>query len=191
MSKKIFFTSDLHLGHNKEFIWGPRGFSSLHEMENKIVENWNSVVAQDDDIYILGDLIMGTNDPLKKVRDVNLLNSLNGNKYIIMGNHDSDEKCALYSLCNNVVEVVLAKRIKLGGYRLFLSHFPAFTENYDDEGSLKKCCINLHGHTHFKEKFFEERPLMYHVGLDAHGCFPVSLNEIIMDIKKKVGEKEV
>lgn len=189
MSKKIFFTSDLHFGHDKEFIWEARGFSSLQEMEDKIISNWNSVVDSDDDVYILGDILMGTNDPLKKARGINLLNSLNGNKYIIMGNHDTDEKCALYRICNHVVEVVLAKRIKLGGYKLFLSHFPAFTENYDDKG-LKQCWIGLHGHTHFEEKFFEGRPLMYHVGLDAHGCFPVSFDEIIRDIKEKVGEKE-
>ena len=29
---KIFVTSDLHFGHDREFIWKARGFNSVQEM---------------------------------------------------------------------------------------------------------------------------------------------------------------
>ena len=27
----IYFTSDTHFGHDREFIYGPRGFKNLHD----------------------------------------------------------------------------------------------------------------------------------------------------------------
>ena len=32
-----YFTSDLHIGHDKEFIWGSRGFSSLEEHDTEMM----------------------------------------------------------------------------------------------------------------------------------------------------------
>ena len=57
----IYFTSDLHFGHNREFIWGPRGFKSSWEHDETIVKNWNSLITEEDDVYILGDLMLGDN----------------------------------------------------------------------------------------------------------------------------------
>ena len=48
----IYFTSDLHLGHDQEFIWGARGFNSVTEMNEKIITRWNSRITKDDDIGI-------------------------------------------------------------------------------------------------------------------------------------------
>ena len=47
----IWFTSDLHLSHNKEFLYKPRGFSSVEEMNETIIENWNSLVSWDDEVW--------------------------------------------------------------------------------------------------------------------------------------------
>ena len=45
----IFFTSDLHLNHNKGFIYEPRGFSNCHEHSLGIIDNINQVVKEDDE----------------------------------------------------------------------------------------------------------------------------------------------
>ena len=45
---KIWLTSDLHFGHDREFIWGPRGFKNVNEMNEAIIKNWNAVVAPED-----------------------------------------------------------------------------------------------------------------------------------------------
>ena len=50
----IFLTSDLHFNHDREFVWKVRGFTSVQEMNETIVKNWNSVVNPDDDVYVLG-----------------------------------------------------------------------------------------------------------------------------------------
>ena len=54
----IFFTSDLHLNHNKGFIYEPRGFSNCHEHSLGIIDNINQVVKEDDELYILGDVML-------------------------------------------------------------------------------------------------------------------------------------
>ena len=39
---KIFITSDLHFFHNQSFIYEPRGFDNVYDMNNAIVKNWNN-----------------------------------------------------------------------------------------------------------------------------------------------------
>ena len=55
----IWFTSDLHLGHDRDFVWGARGFNTLEEMEQAIVERINSKVQPEDYVYLLGDSMLG------------------------------------------------------------------------------------------------------------------------------------
>ena len=49
---KIWFTSDLHFGHEKEFLYGPRGYNNNEEMMQDIVRKWNNKVAVEDDITL-------------------------------------------------------------------------------------------------------------------------------------------
>ena len=51
----IYLSSDFHFGHQKSFIYEPRGFSSIEEHDKKIIENWNSIVNPEDEVYCLGD----------------------------------------------------------------------------------------------------------------------------------------
>ena len=44
----IYFTSDCHFSHDKEFLWGPRGFKNQWEMNEKIIENWYNIFHPDD-----------------------------------------------------------------------------------------------------------------------------------------------
>ena len=43
-NKKIWFTSDTHFGHIKDFLWSPRGFYSIQEHDEAIIHNWNEVI---------------------------------------------------------------------------------------------------------------------------------------------------
>ena len=58
----IYFTSDLHIGHDRDFIWKERGFSSVEKHNEEILKRWNEVVKPEDTVYILGDLAMGQNE---------------------------------------------------------------------------------------------------------------------------------
>ena len=51
--EKIWITSDLHFGHDREFIWKARGFNSIEEMNETIIQKWK--------IFILTLLILATN----------------------------------------------------------------------------------------------------------------------------------
>ena len=70
--EKIWFTSDLHFCHDREFLYKPRGFNNVEEMNNAIVERWNNVVGNNDFVFVLGDLM------LDGVRHVVLENLDNG-----------------------------------------------------------------------------------------------------------------
>ena len=55
----IFIVSDLHLGHSKDFIYGARGFENVEDMNETIIRKWNEIVDYEDDVCVLGDLVMG------------------------------------------------------------------------------------------------------------------------------------
>lgn len=58
----IWFTSDWHIGHDKEFLWRPRGFQNVEEMNETLLKNCNEVVEPLDTLYILGDLALVPNN---------------------------------------------------------------------------------------------------------------------------------
>ena len=179
----IFFTSDLHLGHDREFIFKPRGFENVHDMNEAIVKNWNSVVGTEDEIYLLGDVMLGDNEVGTK-----LLHSLKGKIHIIRGNHDTNPRMACYKESHNVVDVNEGQYLKVGKQNLYLCHFPTYTSNLEKSANLGEHIINLFGHTHQQTNFFNEIPFMYHVGVDSHNNTPVAYEDIIADIKKKADE---
>lgn len=53
MSK--LYISDLHLGHKNAIVHDNRPFADLDEMHSSIIANWNNVVKEEDEVYILGD----------------------------------------------------------------------------------------------------------------------------------------
>lgn len=177
----IYFTSDLHIGHDKPFLWGGRGFSSIEEHDTEILKRWNSVVSVDDTVYILGDLCLGGNE---KEWD-KIFKNLNGQKYVITGNHDTVNKIARYELDYNMTCYGLAALYKhTKKWIFYLSHYPTFTANFDDKQKHRHI-INLYGHTHQSTNFFNDNPYMYHVGVDSHNFMPVSIEQIIYDISTK------
>lgn len=180
----IWVTSDLHFGHNREFIYKPRGFNSIQEHDETIIEHWNSVVAPEDEVYILGDLMLNNNQ-----HGIECLKRLNGIKSFVRGNHDTDTRLDLYmdEQGANIAYCGDAFTLKYKKYHFYLSHYPTLTGNLEKE-SLKQMTLNIFGHTHQKQKFYEDRPYMYCACLDAHDCYPVTLDQVIEDMNAKVEE---
>lgn len=178
----IWLTSDLHLLHNQKFIYEPRGFSSIEEMNEAIEANWNELVDEDDEVYILGDLMVGGNGNGNE-EGMKIVRRLKGEKHIILGNHDTDARVALYRNEPSVLDVQYATLIRYGGYRFFLSHYPCITANLQHE-KLKQGTINLFGHTHSKELFYNGTPFMYNVALDAHDNRPVPIERALAEVKE-------
>ena len=184
MSGKIFLTSDLHFGHDREFIWKVRGFNSVQEMNETIMRKWNETVNAEDDVYILGDVILG--DP----SNIEYVKRLNGKLHIVLGNHDTANREKMYRELPNVVEVAeVGIRLKYKKYHFVLTHYPMMTGNLEKE-SLKQMPLNLYGHTHQRTNFYNDMPFMYHVGVDSHDGYPVLLDDIIEEMYAKVKECE-
>ena len=178
---RIFLTSDLHFGHDREFIWGARGFNSIWEMNDAYVKRWNETITEDDDVYVLGDLMLGSTDNIKYIKQ------LRGRIHIVFGNHDTTTRRELYNNCHNVVEAEWALMLDYKKHHFYMTHFPCLTGNLEKE-SLKQMTLNLFGHTHQNGNFYEDRPYMYHVGVDSHNGYPVLLDEIIEEMYAKVKE---
>jgi len=79
----IWFTADHHFGHNNIIKFCNRPFDSIEEMNQTLITNWNSVITHRDDVYVLGDVVLGDIKTLQSY-----LSRLLGNIYIIPGGHD-------------------------------------------------------------------------------------------------------
>lgn len=178
----IYFTSDFHFCHNKPFLYEPRGFSNIYDMNETIIQNFNKSISWDDDLFILGDLFLNDNENgLKYVR------RLPGRLHILRGNHDTDARMEMLLSEPRIYYHGYADIFKYKKYIFYLSHYPTMTANYDDK--KKYPLINLYGHTHQKTNFYNNNSFMYHVGLDSHNCYPVSIDQIIEDIKENIERK--
>ena len=176
----IYVTSDTHFCHNKPFIYEDRGFKSIEEMNDTIIENWNKLVKPDDTVIHLGDVMLNDNE-----QGIKCLESLNGKITIIIGNHDTNQRINLYKSAKNVTNVEFGSRLNYKGYSFFCSHYPSICSNFDMDAPLKKQVINLCGHSHTVNHFADmdkDKGYIYHCELDAHNMYPVSIDTIIYNV---------
>ena len=141
---KTFLISDTHFSHKNilSFLRKDgtrlREFESVTEMDNYMVERWNSVVSTQDKVYHLGDVCF-------RNRDLEIISRLNGRKVLIKGNHDNLKP-------NKYLEYFYDIRAYHVLDKLILAHVPLHPE------SLSRWRGQIHGHTHannlFDKKYF-------------------------------------
>lgn len=170
----------LIFGHNKEFLYGPRGFNSIEAHDEEIIKKWNSIVSPEDEVYHLGDVMLGDNE-----KGIQYLKSLNGKIHIILGNHDTDNRIKLYETCPNIVSIEFATRIKSGEYVFFLSHYPTCVGIPEDQKKMWCLC----GHMHTQDKYIDMKKKCYHVELECHNNYPIEIEEIKKDIDNYKSER--
>ena len=161
-------------------MWGPRGFTSSQEHDEAIIKNWNEVVGPDDIVYHMGDLMLGDN-----AHGIECVKRLNGHIKLIRGNHDTDARWKLYATLPNIELIGWAEVIKYKKYQFYLSHHPTMTSNLEKAPHLRMHLINLYGHTHQPNKFYQSTPFMFHCGLDSNDNKPVSLDDAIEMMKEE------
>ncbi len=167
----IFLTSDLHFGHDREFLWGPRGFQSSLEHDEAVIRNWNSVVEPEDTVYVLGDMIMGQLDAGREC-----LKQLNGKIVLIRGNHDSPKRIEMYKEMG--IEIHDIYYLSYKGRYFILCHFPIASEEFmqmvvNDNSEV----INVYGHVHSNaQKGFYKGT--YHIGVDTNNLTPISIEQV-------------
>lgn len=134
MSKDIFFISDTHFGHANMLNFRNydgtrmRPFDSIEELDELMIENWNKVVKPTDKVYHLGDVFYKSGNP------DSIAQRLNGDKVLILGNHDRRETKWYLKYFRDVRGTHHID----GNY--LLSHFPIHP---DSKGRFVR---NLHGH---------------------------------------------
>lgn len=178
---EIWITSDTHFGHDKDFIWGARGFENIEQHNQEIIKRWNEIVKKDDIVYHLGDVMLGDLEA-----GMECLKQLNGQIKIVLGNHDTKTRIKAYQELDNVEVLGYATMLKYKKYHFYLSHYPTLTGNMDEDKPLKARVLNLYGHIHQTTKFLDGQ-LNYHVGIDTHG-YPIKLDNIIEEIKERKNE---
>lgn len=183
--ENIFVTSDLHFGHDKEFCYGPRGFTSAKEMNEWLLERYNRIVRANDEVYILGDLVVGNVE-----EGMEYARWLNGKIHLVLGNHDSPKKIEQYKDMKNILTISFADAFTYNKFHFYLSHYPTLTANYTD-GGLRNKVYNLCGHSHTTDPFFHsEFGAIYHCEVDAHNNYPVAVDDIIKDLRSFYLDKE-
>ena len=183
--QKIFFTSDLHFGHENVIRFDNRPFDTVEEMDEEMIKRWNTKVGKGDIVYVLGDFIWkaATNEA------VSIIRRLNGQIILIKGNHDRflHNAAAKKALAGIKDYDDICVTLEDGTTRrCILSHY--FIPFYNGH---RYQAIHLHGHSHFTEESAEEVRIttelnekgydlkIYNVGCMYWNYTPVTLDEIL------------
>lgn len=194
MTKLRWFTSDQHFGHANIIRYSRRpyldvaGEPDVHAMNANVIARHNTIVAPDDEVWWLGDAVMGD-----KRANLACVRECVGEKIFITGNHDKNfrktgdaphivwdeiyaELGGFYDVIHGTVSCMLGNNTEV-----LVSHFPYSGDSregeryrehrpHDNGGWL------LHGHVHEK---WRQRGHQINVGVDAWGGYPVSEEQII------------
>lgn len=182
-SEKVYFTSDNHFMHKNILGYTNRPFTSVEDMDEELIKNWNSVVTDDDLIFCLGDFALGNGNKCNEI-----LKRLKGNKVLIMGNHEKtvvSYKINVEEFNGGIYEMleigVIDESLENGKQDIILSHYPMLAWNKSHRGS-----IQLFGHLHgvFDDKEFLH-PNQMDVGVDSNHFKPISYYEVKQKLFKR------
>ncbi len=165
----IFFIADTHLNHNNIIKYCARPFDSIQEMNEKIISNWNDRIKSNDVVYHLGDF--GFGEECRKI-----FKRLNGQKFLLVGNHDKNE---VFGYGWGWVKDVYL--FKIDNQSIWLSHYPHRSWPKSFHGSW-----HLFGHVHGRMNSYG---LSLDVGVDAWNFCPVSFGQV-RDTMLKLNQKE-
>ena len=159
--------SDMHFGHaniikftRDDGTW-LRPFSSVEEMDEHMIDNWNRVVNAKDRVYMLGDVVINR-------RALSIMDRLNGDKVLIRGNHD------IFKLedYTKYFRDVRGYHVMNG---MILSHIPLH------DSVLYRFGVNIHGHTHAYRVMKDDVPdVRYHCVCVEQTDFAPMLFEDVM-----------
>jgi calcineurin-like phosphoesterase family protein len=160
-NRKVFFWSDIHNKHARDFILKPRNFANPEEAEQETIKRWNAKCTNDDIGFLLGDNVVGAGE---KGREAffNLLHKLNYSELFVMpGNHPSgfaslfremisNNQCPdkhlrfKFQLNENKTVYLIPNyfEIVVEGQIIIMSHYPILSWNKMKESFM------LYGHVH-------------------------------------------
>ena len=161
-----FYVSDLHIGHKNVLNcegssnFDGRNFKTFDEMNQAILNNWNSVVGNGDHVYLLGDTLWKETD-----ENIALISQFKGNLHAIKGNHDRFSDARYRRLFCEICDYKeVSDNVNGKNYNVVLFHYPIMFWNkmrqVNNDGSTKYKGYNilLYGHTHNsnEEKLYQQ-----------------------------------
>lgn len=183
----LFFTADNHLCHENIITYCNRPFKDAHHMNEVLIKNWNEVVPEDADVIIGGDFIhTGQIDSVRRI-----VNSLNGRKSLIYGNHDFQNRLDrpifedLFELRADVVNILVNDPEYKSPINIFVSHYPHL---YWPRG-----CYHIHGHIHSGPASTSSEkapfhPLRYDIGCDNNLHKPIPYKHLMNIFKNQLNK---
>lgn len=194
-TQKIFFSSDQHFGHRNVLRFCGRPYGDEKEMAKALIDNWNSVVTNDDIVVSMGDFFwFNDSHSIKKCID-----KLNGKEiYLVLGNHDKRESFRRvtderFHIVDGITHIFLrcddAERWYQKTFEIVCSHYPLMTWSHRDRGA-----INLFGHIHSGwlrscDDYDQNLPLwrgqQLDVGVDNQNFTPVSFEDVLAQLAQQ------
>ena len=180
-----WFTADTHFGHKNVIAFCNRPYKSVEEMDNALIDNWNEVVGEHDEVYHLGDFSF-----MSRLRTESIVQRLNGQKTLVMGNHDKGTVGSYLSMgFAHVHKLQNGESLEYGSGEFRMSHYP-FQDalcDYDHRDYLTVRAPSrdetsvplVHGHVH---DTWAIRPSMVNVGCDVWHFKPVSLGTVLKGV---------
>jgi len=157
---KTFFIADTHFGHDNCLNFDGRPFASIEEHDSELINRWNSVVGDEDEVWIIGDFSWM---PPKKTLEI--LDSLNGIKRICVGNHDKrivkNPACA-----ERFAEITPYKELRVcKGMGIVLCHYPipCFNKHFGGWN-------HLYGHVHMTPEWHMTESSRKEFESQGHKC---------------------
>lgn len=172
---KIYFTSDTHFNHANIIQYSDRPFKGIDHMTEVLIANWNKKVKPGDVVYHLGDFSLSWGPKHESMID-DILLRLNGQKYLILGNHDRDEVInnKRWIWARHYHEI----KVNVGGdsHQIMMFHYALRSWNKMGRGPWM-----LYGHSHGNLPWHPGKSM--DVGVDPNDYGPLSVQYIktIMD----------
>lgn len=141
MGKNIWVISDTHFQHHNIITYCDRPFKTPREMDEHMIDKWNSVVKEGDKVYHLGDVYFGHWEGAEKI-----FKKLNGQKRLILGNHDNGKDQVLQRYFKKIEIWRMFPE-----FGLLLTHVPVHDYSLEKKGrggSPDFKLVNVHGHIH-------------------------------------------
>jgi calcineurin-like phosphoesterase family protein len=178
------FISDPHFGHKRIIEYCKRPFANVQEMNEQMIKNYNDVVGTNGKVLWTGDCFFYGNKEARAIMD-----QLNGEKYVVLGNHDAD---AHKMVSRGFKWAVDKLYFKIAGRNIVACHYDqAMMRNpWDDRymelrPKLEESQILIHGHTHQKIKVLLDQ---VHLGVDSWDYRPATHDEVA-DLVKSIPVK--
>lgn len=159
---KIFFIADTHFGDENIIRYENRPFSTVYEMDNALISNWNKTVSNRDEVFLLGDFSM-----YNREKSIEIGKKLNGKKTLILGNHDIQSE-QFYLDCG--VSSVIRYPIVYQNFWI-LSHEPMYINN-------TMPYANIFGHVHGNIMYKTVTSQSYCISVERIDYTPIDFDSI-------------